>query len=120
MTAQGNVEVNVNSDNLKDFLSRYGLHGPDSLQCSKLDKGWVKVSETNEKYADDDTSDDITMMKVYGLCIGKYKEGERIKMSAAINDGIDPPKFSPCMQTVQRRLTTISSLSLPKALFIHI
>jgi hypothetical protein len=59
VTADRNVEVNVNADNLKDFLSQYGLHGPDSLRCSELDKGWVKVSEINEKYADDDTSDDV-------------------------------------------------------------
>jgi hypothetical protein len=40
------------------------------------------------------------MMNVYGLRIGKYKEGETIKISAAINDGIDRPR----LRTAQHRL----------------
>jgi len=79
------------------------------------------VSEINEKYADDDTSDDITMMKVYGLRIGKYKEGETIKMSAAINDmGLILPSLAPACELLSVDFTTISSLLLPKAFIIHI
>lgn len=93
--------VRVNKDNMEgNWLKRehYGLGG-DRNGCAEMTKCEVNLNKLNPG-----TTNKFSKLELFR--IGNYEEeGETIKASIAINDGVDPPPLSHRLRTLQRWLS---------------